>query len=572
MAREYDDRDFFPSAKVKLNVRLEEFDRPVFDLKKLPPRNATTLAPSKDKPALDVVADPNIPGAFLLQSKNPSTPGTGQTQTSSADLLTYEIPGLIPKQASLGYNGVRIADTLSLTIKWTDCPIDPRCIRSASVEYYLGALTSSEFAEGARGVTRATAQGNVAIKNSAEKLNIVADGYTHAGIARTNLRFSGWVDDWEVTMNDGEPEIKLECRDNTQLLIDQKAPQKPRITRDGSKIDKSIATYLAFFPQFEGLSVQFRPTDTQDRDKPSLKDSLDGALFSSNLGGGPPPSKGGGSSEGMSVWDYLTDVCGAMALNVRVEGNLVVIESPKTLMNDQTPPRVSDPYRTRRVESGTYSQRTFIYGRNVSEMSFGRKYDKKSPGNIEVRCTNPKRKNVLVGRYPNKTDRVISANPGDGAADQKWKVIRVSLPLKDQAAAEKLAKAYYVAKNRTEFEAKIKTRDLTSFAGDALDTDILDARPGDGISLLIDHAGDGTVVTVDGFMDQLASNKQYMTDMGFSDAFASAYADARARSQFPRSFILRSMKIEWDIEKGVDIDMTCANYLTARLEPDDFLK
>ena len=561
---------YYPSAKVKLAIRLEEFSDPLFKPADLPPRNGVSNQPAKavaQKAALVVVQDPDRPGALLLQQMGTTkkTLGPGQAQQESMDGYSQTVDGILPKKASWGLNGIKTADTLSVTIRWQDCPIDPRVVRSCAIDFYLGAVPATQFAEGIGGMRR-EAGGN----ESGMPMNLIPDTYVdaeHNALVRSNLRFQGWVDDWHVTMDDsGEAVIELQCRDNTQLLLDQKASQTatPRIVTD-KPIDEAIAEYMAFFPQFEGLTVEYRPTDTKKADKPTLK----GVVINLPLVAlGPPPSKGGGGDDGMSVWDYMTDCCGALGLNIRFEGTSVLIESPTTLVNENALKRPEDPYFERRVGDTVYDVRTFIYGQNVSSMEFSRKYDAKKPGNIEVRAYFPGKKKQLVARYPTKENRLVSANPGDGQADQKWKVIRISYPVEDQKVLERVAIAQYYARNRTELEANIKTKDLTSYGGRPGDTDLLDARPGDSVQLLIDHAAYGTVATVDGFLDSFASNAKYMTQLGFSAKFVAAYQKSRINAGFPKKFVLKEMQVEWDVDSGVEVTVKCVNFIVARMDKD----
>jgi hypothetical protein len=118
-----------------------------------------------------------------------------------------------------------------------------------------------------------------------------------------------------------------------------------------------------------------------------------------------------------------------------------------------------------------------------------------------------------------------------------------------------------------ELECHVKTRNLTSYAGDSLDTDILDARPGDAVQLMIDHAAYGSISTVDGFLDSHAQDTKYLTEKGFEPEFIKSYQDARTAAKFPKRFILKELKAEWDAEQGIDIDMTLINYIVARVEP-----
>src|SRR5690606_8267629 len=100
----------------------------------------------------------------------------------------------IPTTAGLGLNGIRTADTLQLGIKYRDLPIDPRVVRSCAVEYFLGCVTADDYERGMRGMQRRDG----VLPGARVPYNVVPDTFLDSyGVARTNLRFQGWVDDWE---------------------------------------------------------------------------------------------------------------------------------------------------------------------------------------------------------------------------------------------------------------------------------------------------------------------------------------------------------------------------------------
>lgn len=554
-------RGFYPAAKVKLILRLEEFNQYVIDPAKLPSKNAVNLNPPKagEAAALEVVPNYDRPGTFYLRKKSSArgaTPGAAGAQTSSADERTWVIPGIIPQEATWSVNSIMVADTLSLTLRWQDLPLDPRIIRSCAVEYYLGNLGPQQFAEGQ--ASSNVSPGNVATNST--PLNILPDGYTYNGVQRTNLRFQGWVDKWNMTWNEGASTIKLDCRDQTQLFLDKKAPNKPRLNPKLA-VDAMVADYLRWFPLFEGMTVEFRPNSAE---RPVLSKVLAGTNFQPQLG--PSPSKGGGGSDDLKVWDYLTDMIGCVGHLIFVEGSTVVIQAPKTLINDNATSRPGDPYVTRYLDEGEFPVRTFVYGRNLVENAFSREYSAAAPKNVEVRVFNPVRKNLLVARFPSKERRVTKLQPGDGKGDQEWLEIRIRAAITDPKVVQSMAEAYYYVRCRHELEVKLKTRDLTSYGGDAADTDILDARCGDAIEVLLARNADGTVVRAASAQNSLAEGMQWLYDLGFNADFARAYMKAATDAGFTRKYVLRDMNVVWNVDQGIDIDITAANYLEARLD------
>lgn len=570
MALEYSDQSYYPSAKVRLVVRFEEFGTKVLQ-KKAPAKTSPKLKGVKDDRApLQVKPDPDSPDGlrrFLLVAGSvPSTPGDGSEQQRSEDGLTHEIIGVIPKKASWKQNGIRTADTLSLTIRWQDMPIDPRVIRACAVQFYLGTVTAQEFAEGIGGITRGDVFGS-GVPNAKERLNIVPDTYLDKnGKGRTNLRFQGWVDKWKLTSGEGEALLELECVDNTRLLEKQPRPAKLVLGME-KPIDEAIAEYLSHFPQMAGLTVEYLPRSTAVSDIPKLKGALAQTSFVPNLG---PPAGGGGATGGASetVLDYLTSVVGSIAHSIRVDGTRLVIQRASNLLGTGPIPRTDDPYQGRNLPSGRYPVRALIYGRNVSEYVVERDFVRKEPKNIEVRSYDPERKNVVVARFPEEKDQqLVASGPGDGKADKNWVVVQVSDGIRDKVILKSIAEEVFNTTGRQELLVHVKTKNLASFGGDNEDPDLLDMTIGDAFEILINRGDDqGTSSKTEQNLSAAQLNEETMRGLGFSSDFAKAYAKAYTDAGFQREYKMKEMSVDWDTEEGVSFEITGANYVVARVD------
>jgi hypothetical protein len=549
---------FYPSWKCRLIVRLEEFDSGVLAAR-IPQKLTKNLNGIRDDGTdLEVVEDPENPGRFLVQKKGGEPlQGTLVPETSSDD-LTHSISGIVPKRFDWKQNGFRTAEELRVTIRFDDFPIDPRCIRSCAVVFYLGTLTAVEYAQGTRGLVRGDVFGGNAA-NAGEPMNVVADTYVDAsGVQRTNERFTGWVDKWKMTWSDDVPTIELECRDNTQLLLSQMAP--PRLVIGGKlPLDQAIATYLANFPQFSGLTVEYRGPDGTTA--PELGKVLAGTAYRPELG--PPPAKGSG--EDLAVWDYLTDVCGAVGLACYVDGTRVVIARPGTILSGNAQTRLDDPYRTRKLPEGEFPARAFIYGRNLVELSVSREFATRETKNIEVRCFSTRRKKLLVARYPKKNSRIASGQPGDSKSDNKWTVVRVS-GVESEAILQQIAEDYYHGRNRNEIETHLKTKAFSSFGGGNDDPDILDMKPGDPIEILVDRSATSSVATGERLLSAAATTEQMLLERGFAAAFARAYGRVYQNAGFQRLYRVRELAVTGDIDEGVTFEITAANFVQVRGE------
>jgi hypothetical protein len=566
MPGDYPEQSYYVSAKLRLTIRFDEFGQqslptvPVTILKNL---NGT----APPKAPLLVITDPTAPAGttryLLTPTSGGATAQVATAQSSSSDGLTFDVT-VIPKQMDWMVNGLRTASTLHAGIKLRDCPIDPRTIRSCAVEAFLGSVTSDDFAAGIAGATRSGAT----ISGQGEPLNCLPDTYVDAnGTQRTNSRFLGWVDKWAVEWVDkDEPMIHLECRDNTQLLIDQEAPAK--LVVDMTKpIDQAVAGYLSNFNQLNGMSVQFLPSSDTP---PVLQTVLANTAYRPQLG--PQPARGGGTTGKLSIWDYLTDLCGAVACSIRVEGTTVVIQRPRAYVSNTAGPRPDDPYQGRTLPSGlSLPYRTFIYGRNVLEMHQSRNFTKNVPLNIEVRSYCSENKTLLVARFPStmasayQSNRLTSSIPGNASPEQKWLEFRVP-EVKDLPTLQNIAQSIYEQLGRNELICEIKTKNLSSFGGGNLDPDILDMQFGDNFQVLTNQ--DPTEINSFTFMEsQLQSQAAataFLTNLGFSSDFAAAYASAYANVALPTLFRMKQMKVSWEHEDGISLHLVGINYIEAR--------
>jgi hypothetical protein len=555
---EYTRQTYYASAKA---ILIPRFDDSLTGTKTPEPpkkRQQVRRGIGKDKSQAALHVE-KVDGKFVLiaPGDDPTSIGSPQQQKGPQD---HEII-VLPRSANLGHNGPKDGKRLSLEVKFRDFPIDPRTIRSCAVEFYLGTVSADDFSRGIAGETRRVGDAG-ASGVSFEPLHLVPSEWTdHNGQTRSNLRFQGFVDEWEATFDEDEPIVKLECTDNARLIIGQFAP--PQLAIDPAlPIDEAIAKYLANFPQFRGLSVQYL-----GKNPPKLKGSLGPTAYQPKLG---PPPKGGSGASGTTVWDYFVDVTGALGMFVRMEGTTIIVQTPRRFFSAEQ--RQDDPYRPRRLagSQSTLDHRTFVYGRNLSDVTFTRNFTRFAPFNVEVRSYDPRRKNVSVARFPEKKDRVTNVNPGN-AADQKWHVLRLDFPM-DPASLKAYAQSIYEQQGRRELTVKFDTDNLSSYGRGNEDPDILDMRVGDTIDVQINRSDAGEHeefnLPLDGAKLQLLQIERtmgLMQKLGYPEDFARAYATAYTNQLgFVTLYKVRKFGIDWNESDGVKIDVEGINYVLVR--------
>lgn len=548
------EQSYYPGARVSLVIRFDDPKRKKFN------RNPLTLPVSKLKnkfpQVLDVVAGAD--GRLTLVAKGSNAKPSNIRPSAMAlggDALTQLVGGIIPLRASLSLNGIRTASTLTLEMAFADLPIEPRMVRGVAVDFYLGTVTSSEFARGIAGETRDEGGGSVA------PLNLIPTTYKDGfGRPRTNLRFSGWCDEWEVAWGDGQPVVRLQCRDNSSLLLDTEAP--PMLAIDAKiPLDQAFAKYLSVFPQFSGISVQYLPKGLE---APIYKNATQKVAYKVPFG--PPALTAGGKAQ---VLDYLSDIAGHLGLVARFDGTTATlfIQQPRTIYGNRFPKRDDDPFARTTNLGRALPFRLFVWGRNVSELTMKRKFTVAGPTTIEVRSYSTKLKRYLVTRYPVKKDRLERGLPGTLLPDEK--ITQFFYPgIQDEPTLRAIAQGIYEQLGRNEIELFVKTRDLGSFGGSALDPDLLDCKPGDTVQFEVtDDAGTAQTLLQSGIeREQLteASAALFMRSLGYSEDFSIAYGKARANALTQPYFRVKRMELSWDIEKGIDIGVQGMNYIEVR--------
>jgi hypothetical protein len=558
--------NYYYSAKLRITLRLEEFGQGSA-LAAVPPKTTKNLNGVKDQRApLTPIRDPLAPEGvtrYLLQAAGQTAAQPATSYQRSADGFTYDVT-IVPTQMTVSQNGVRTADTFTASFRYIDLPIDPRLVRSAAVECFLGTVNEEDFVAGIQGRTRPPdGSGN------GLPLNVLEDTYVDSsGQQRTNSRFQGWVDEWKINWGESNSEsvIEISGRDNTQLLIEQQA--SPKMTLDMSKpIDEAVALLLSHYPQMQGMSVQYLPTGLTP---PILKTVLHGTAHRPKLG--PQPAKAGGAAHKLSIWDYLTDVMGSIGHIIRIEGTTVILQLPRTLMTKNAARRPDDPFQGRTLSTGeAFDYRRLIYGKHLKSMNMVRKYAKGAPANIEVRCYVGEKKTTLVERFPEKADRAKFVIPGDAQPDTKWTVVRIS-GIGDKKTLKAVAQSYYESQNRNELQVEAQTLDLGSWGGGNDDPDLLDMRAGDTFEVLVNREHQDEASSITNAEDSLTSrqrNEAFMRNLGMSNEFAAAYAKAYTDAGFITQFRLKQMTMNWSIdsdEGGISLSIIGVNYIEVRLD------
>jgi hypothetical protein len=155
---------------------------------------------------------------FVQLPQPPTSPAIPNTDPVDYGFVVID-QRIIPTHCSVTLNSYRKADEATITIPFGRLPIDPRWLRAAAVQIYMGTLDPAEHSDGIGpiyGESRLTLIGETTNPG-------IEDIISGAAEVVSNEIFRGLVDDWEVNQ-DGDDTVEISCRDLTAVLIDSEMP------------------------------------------------------------------------------------------------------------------------------------------------------------------------------------------------------------------------------------------------------------------------------------------------------------------------------------------------------------
>lgn len=314
----------------------------------------------------------------------------------TSDPTTQEITKIqvVPRNVKINRNDYKTADTFSAEIDYTSFPFDPRTIRACGVVIYMQDMEK--------------------LYNDDGSINEIIPGApTSVDPTISNAVFIGWVDEDEITLDDGGRTVRFTGRDTTALLIDQKyTSQKgivtpggappgiaaiPTITKKisgpfnaGVPLDKAIKQLLASYPATSQIQVYTSPGLTM----PIL--STQDPTFGQPLGGSL--NTGGGKRE--TYWDLILELAGRaglicyMGIGQNPKGDI----SPTIYLVTPKDQGLNIDPATGKQSTETTDDIKVVYGQNVKNLKLKRKIGRMKNFNILVISRNQKQ--VVSARIP----------------------------------------------------------------------------------------------------------------------------------------------------------------------------
>lgn len=548
------------------------------------------------------VADSPSPQTVQGRLEAPLTQGvkvpkplvTQQVGVATGDQISWVL-ARIPKSGSFEMPGYRQAGKFNFTFDFRDLPIDPRTVRAAAIEIHAGTISDSDWAAGMRGERHASGT----LKSV---LQTRVDGTANS----ETLRMVCTVDEWQVEHSASSSEVTLSGRDLRGILLDTPiAPNGVKPQQFWDSIDTSqdiqavVTQILQYNPLFDDILVVVNLDDWPGGVLPSpgAKDLVPrhrkGAKGTRAGGRGSAPAESSGSN--LNFWDVITQFCFLVGAIPYFQGTQLQLRPSMTVFDKLRGPidpvRNPTPFKdgavrgidalSGQVISPPLRTRRLVYGRDISSLSFQRKFGGwKKPK--RVRCVSIDSdsgkvgvQKLVTGLWPPDTAikaHTTGVSPGKDRAVSDF--VNIPVPgVKDEKRLAEIAQAIYNEMGRSEVGGEIETVNMASFGGDAGDPDLLRMSPGDGIELMVDTSATGAKnPNVSSFGDsnrrsyeeQVAEINSRLGDQNLARVIV---ATARGQvAELQRFFRVETVKFNWSSESGLKIGCSFQNYVVSRAQ------
>lgn len=486
------------------------------------------------------------------------------------DRLSYVL-ALVPRQATVELPSYRQAPKFSLTFAFRDFPIDPRAIRAASVEVYLGTVAASDWARGMRG---AVDGGRLAsqLVQSPESLMLV-----------------GLVNSISSSHTEKGSEVRMEGMGLQSLFLSLNVAAE---TFSAITSDRPVNEVVAQVLEKVGLSKKV-PVRVQSEDWPSgvLPPVPREVLTRSSLGAtGKKPQLGmKGDPNATKAWDVITNLCYLVGAIPYFIGHELWIRPTRSIFTQKNAGITRDtPFRGGRPrtirgpnnKSVDISFRKMVYGRNLLNFTLERKFFTEGTlptlriVSVDTSSKEKGARRRLEVFYPPEAEKEARASfVAPSGSDSTTNVITLSVPgIKDKVRLQEIARQVYEEVARGELGGSFSSKDLASLGGDNEDADILRLRPGDAVEFVVDGAGlQSLPPVVSELSAEAAKSVQEAVEAvaarlgGRRDLAEVLVGTARGRFQgLQNIFRVATVRYAWEVGTGISVDADFQNYVTAR--------
>jgi len=470
---------FYPSLIVNFKLRFDE----ALHLQPEPPIS-TTSSELADPPAASVASTPLI--------------------VDRGDENASFILGRVPRSASLEFPGYRQAAQFNLVVDFRDMPLDPRVIRAAAVEIFLGAVPPGDFATGMTTIERDGSR-------RSRLRTVDANGNS------LDPLMVGFVDEADVVHNESGSTFSVKGRDARGILLDTPISVAPNAAQqllnelDWSRpIDEVVQQILQFNPFFSSFIVTSNPAEWPGGELPAPG----AAAFTPRHRRGARGERSGarpsppGDTNNLNFWDLVVRACYLVGAIPYFEGLALRIRPARSIFDqaragidptNPTPfaggrPRNFDEIAQVDIDPGL-SFRRLVYGRDVTNYSFNRKFGgfqrPRIVRTVSVNTDSTTRGTgrLIESRWPPENADTGANRTRVAPSNQQSQQEIVNVPVAgvtDVARLQEIARSIYEEIGRGEMGGACETVNLASFGGSNADPDLLRLRPGDGVEFFVD--------------------------------------------------------------------------------------
>lgn len=490
------------------------------------------------------------------------------------------VANVIPKSCTIRRNAQREADEASVVLRYSDFPIDCRLVRQLDIALRMGCIPHDVFGA-------AMAAGRNPVLDA-----MFAD--------QRNLRYVGFQDTQGADFSDAGEWVNLAFRDVTSLPIGEPMPHDAWAKIPwGEPIEEVLLGIFETLPAISGFVLD-------------LVDIAPGSVFlqaglTHTAGKANKTAVRSPTIEKQSYWDLITEITVGMGLlcysdvrqgelpkdatgaTVYLPPHRFVLTRPSTIYDprptlptwhvtakrdaagklghtvtgpDQTPQFAGKGRKDPRDPTGQalLAVPTIIYGHNIEELHFERRFGAVGVPSIELVCQ--------VGKFKMRArakGRPILGH-GGGVASEQVRVYTVTGYTSQadlQAAAEQMVDEI----GRGDVTMRFTTKDMATFGGDNADPDILDLRAGSPICVLFaKQIADGTVserLAIEA-MSQAELFNRLRQRAGMEEQPARELArflkDPRFGTRAMTTWYMRSAELSLDGDSGFSASGEAVNY------------
>lgn len=430
-------------------------------------------------------------------------------QGTVAKLQEYYVLNVIPKRALVNINDYTQADTFELEIDYKQFPFDPRAIRSCGVTIHM------------------------------EDMKKPYDGteITRIKPSEDNARFVGFADEEGITFDDSSRVVRLEGRDLTSLLIDEKYRGGP--VDLGRPLDVVLRQLLDQLQSTTPLALDNRVQGTL----PTI------AQFAPDFGAMATKKN---VKKDETYWDVIQDLAARAGLIAYIELDKLVLSKPRVLYADQAITRM-------------------IYGKNLRRLEFKRKIGRLKNFNVIVRSLKVESKQVIDAKIPEDATESWSRATGipnrrvqiqqlkaDGTKDEPKDApfLAFRVPnIGSKAQLTEIGQNIYEDLSRQQIEGSMETYEMEAIDSVGNCANLLELRNGSPVSVDIDQ-GD-----LEGLNRQktVEERTRFLIDRCYDPKVASVLANTLGR--FNMTFYTKAVKFTIDRETGFRLDLDFINFI-----------